>query len=166
MSGPGRALTLWTARNRGPKDQREFRPQGQALQFDANPKSHSEVLGSTAVMAQMSGLFLIAAIVIGIVGRLGEARLVEAFVNGARDLLGVALIIGLARGIVNLHHPSMRHARLRVNFSTEIDEQCLGFLTIIKGLRYKRQNNLSCFCAAILCFQKIGQLRNLSLFPL
>jgi len=51
-------------------------------------------------MAQMSGLFLFAAIVIGIVGRLGEARLVEAFVNGARDLLGVALIIGLARGIV------------------------------------------------------------------
>ncbi len=51
-------------------------------------------------MAQMSGLFLAAAIVIGIVGRLGEARLVEAFLAGARDLLGVALIIGLARGIV------------------------------------------------------------------
>ena len=51
-------------------------------------------------MAQMSGLFLIAAILIGIIARLGEARLVETFVNGARDLLGVALIIGLARGIV------------------------------------------------------------------
>lgn len=51
-------------------------------------------------MAEMSGLFLVAAIIIGIIGRLGEARLVEAFVNGARDLLGVALIIGLARGIV------------------------------------------------------------------
>lgn len=51
-------------------------------------------------MAEMSGLFLAAAVIIGIVGRLGEAKLVEAFVNGARDLLGVALIIGLARGIV------------------------------------------------------------------
>ena len=51
-------------------------------------------------MAQMSGLFLVAAIVVGIVARMGEARLVETFVNGARDLLGVALIIGLARGIV------------------------------------------------------------------
>lgn len=51
-------------------------------------------------MAQMSGLFLFAAIVIGIVARLGEQKLVEVFVNGARDLLGVALIIGLARGIV------------------------------------------------------------------
>ncbi len=51
-------------------------------------------------MAQMSGLFLIAAIIIGIIARLAEARLVDTFVNGARDLLGVALIIGLARGIV------------------------------------------------------------------
>ena len=51
-------------------------------------------------MAEMSGLFLAAAIVIGIVARLGESKLVESFVNGARDLLGVALIIGLARGIV------------------------------------------------------------------
>jgi uncharacterized ion transporter superfamily protein YfcC len=51
-------------------------------------------------MAQMSGLFLFAAILIGIIARLGEARLVEAFMNGARDLLGVALIIGLARGVV------------------------------------------------------------------
>jgi uncharacterized ion transporter superfamily protein YfcC len=51
-------------------------------------------------MAEMSGLFLAAAIVIGLVARLGEGKLVESFVNGARDLLGVALIIGLARGIV------------------------------------------------------------------
>jgi len=51
-------------------------------------------------MAEMSGLFLAAAIIIGIIARLGEGKLVESFVNGARDLLGVALIIGLARGIV------------------------------------------------------------------
>ena len=51
-------------------------------------------------MAEMSGLFLVAAIGIGIIARLGEGKLVESFVNGARDLLGVALIIGLARGIV------------------------------------------------------------------
>jgi uncharacterized ion transporter superfamily protein YfcC len=51
-------------------------------------------------MAEMSGLFLAAAIVIGIVARLGEGKLVDSFVSGARDLLGVALIIGLARGIV------------------------------------------------------------------
>ncbi|MEX2297191.1 MAG: YfcC family protein [Dongiaceae bacterium] len=51
-------------------------------------------------MAEMTGLFFAAALVIGIVARLGEKSLVENFVSGARDLLGVALIIGLARGIV------------------------------------------------------------------
>ena len=51
-------------------------------------------------MAEMSALFLAAAIVVGLISRMGESGLVTAFVNGARDLLGVALIIGLARGIV------------------------------------------------------------------
>lgn len=51
-------------------------------------------------MAQMGALFLGMAILIGLVGRLGEKRLTSNFVDGARDLLGVALIIGLARGIV------------------------------------------------------------------
>jgi uncharacterized ion transporter superfamily protein YfcC len=51
-------------------------------------------------MAQMGALFLGAAIVVGLIGRLGEKRLTGAFVDGARDLLGVALVIGLARGIV------------------------------------------------------------------
>ncbi|WP_138935004.1 YfcC family protein [Roseovarius arcticus] len=51
-------------------------------------------------MAQMGGLFLGAAVVIGLIARLGEKGLTGAFVDGARDLLGVALVIGLARGIV------------------------------------------------------------------
>ncbi len=51
-------------------------------------------------MAQMGALFLGAAIVIGVIARLGEKGLTNAFVDGARDLLGVALVIGLARGIV------------------------------------------------------------------
>ncbi len=51
-------------------------------------------------MARMGALFLGAAILTGLIGRLGEKRLTGAFVDGARDLLGVALVIGLARGIV------------------------------------------------------------------
>lgn len=51
-------------------------------------------------MAEMSVLFLGSSIVVGIVGWLGEKTFTDAFVNGARDLLGVALIIGIARGIV------------------------------------------------------------------
>ena len=51
-------------------------------------------------MAEKSGLFLFAGIAIGLIGRLGEKGLVDAFVGGARGLLGVALIIGPARDIV------------------------------------------------------------------
>ncbi len=51
-------------------------------------------------MAEMSMLFLAAAIAIGIIGWVGEKAFTDAFVNGSRDLLGVALIIGIARGIV------------------------------------------------------------------
>ena len=51
-------------------------------------------------MAEMTALFFAAAIVIGIIARLGEQSLVDSFLGGARDLLGVALIIGMARGIV------------------------------------------------------------------
>ena len=51
-------------------------------------------------MGEMSAFFLAAAILVGFVARSGEKNFVDAFVNGARDLLGVALIIGLARGIV------------------------------------------------------------------
>ena len=48
---------------------------------------------------EFSALFLFFAIVIGLVGRLGEAGISETFINGARDMLGVALIIGVARGV-------------------------------------------------------------------
>lgn len=51
-------------------------------------------------MAEMSALFLAVAIVVGLVGWMGEKPFTSAFVDGARDLLGVALVIGLARGIV------------------------------------------------------------------
>src|SRR5262245_20597605 len=47
----------------------------------------------------MTASFLLFAILIGVVGRMGEGELTSTFVDGARDLLGVALIIGIARGI-------------------------------------------------------------------
>ena len=48
---------------------------------------------------EMTASFILFSIVIGLIGRLGEGELTDAFVAGARDLLGVALIIGIARGI-------------------------------------------------------------------
>jgi uncharacterized ion transporter superfamily protein YfcC len=48
---------------------------------------------------EMTASFLLFAIVIGIVAGMKEGELTTTFVDGARDLLGVALIIGIARGI-------------------------------------------------------------------
>jgi uncharacterized ion transporter superfamily protein YfcC len=48
---------------------------------------------------EMTASFLLFSILIGLAGRQGETRFVESFVNGAKDLLGVALIIGIARGV-------------------------------------------------------------------
>jgi uncharacterized ion transporter superfamily protein YfcC len=48
---------------------------------------------------EMTACFLFFGILIGLIGRLPEKTLVDTFVDGARDMLGVALIIGVARGI-------------------------------------------------------------------
>lgn len=48
---------------------------------------------------EMTASFLLFAIIIGLIGGMSEGALTETFVDGARDLLGVALIIGVARGI-------------------------------------------------------------------
>ncbi|OOF14703.1 C4-dicarboxylate ABC transporter [Salinivibrio sp. PR932] len=51
-------------------------------------------------MAEISAVFLGAAIIIGLIARMSEEEITTSFIDGARDLLGVALIIGIARGIV------------------------------------------------------------------
>ncbi len=48
---------------------------------------------------EMTASFLLFAILIGLAGRMSENGFTSTFVDGARDLLGVALIIGIARGI-------------------------------------------------------------------
>ncbi|KMV29983.1 YfcC family protein [Photobacterium swingsii] len=51
-------------------------------------------------MAEISGMFLASTIIIGLIARMSEEEFTSSFIDGARDLLGVALIIGIARGIV------------------------------------------------------------------
>ena len=51
---------------------------------------------------ELSGLFLVGGILIGLVYGLGEEDTVDAFVAGAADLIGVAFIIGISRGITVL----------------------------------------------------------------
>ncbi len=51
---------------------------------------------------ELSGLFLVGGIVIGLVCGLGEEETADAFVAGASELLGVAFIIGISRGVTVL----------------------------------------------------------------
>lgn len=51
---------------------------------------------------EIAALFLIAGIIIGIIGGLKSDNLVEAFIDGAKDMVGTALIIALARAALVL----------------------------------------------------------------
>ncbi|MDX1435365.1 MAG: hypothetical protein R3335_01045 [Anaerolineales bacterium] len=48
---------------------------------------------------ELSALFMVMGVVIGLVGGLGEKGTVDAFIDGARDMIGVALVVAVARGI-------------------------------------------------------------------
>lgn len=51
---------------------------------------------------EIAALFLVMAIVVGIVGRLSSDEFIEAFIHGAKDLITTALVIALARGTMIL----------------------------------------------------------------
>ncbi len=53
----------------------------------------------TFYFAESSVVFILAAVVIGLIGKLGEEKTVSAIVAGAGDFLGAALIIVLARAV-------------------------------------------------------------------
>ncbi len=51
---------------------------------------------------ELSALFLVSGVIIGLIDRMGEEEIAETYVAGCADLLGVALIIGISRGITVL----------------------------------------------------------------
>ena len=51
---------------------------------------------------ELSALFLVGGVVIGLIDHMGEEEIAETYVAGCADLLGVALIIGISRGITVL----------------------------------------------------------------
>lgn len=86
-------------------------------------------------MARMGALFLGSAIVVGLIGRLGEKKLTGAFVDGARDLLGVALVIGLARGIVVVMEQGLiADTILHASAQTLGDLSSIPFIATIFGI--------------------------------
>lgn len=53
----------------------------------------------TWYLPEVTMLFVAMAVLIGFVSKMGEARFLKAFMNGAGDFIGVALICAVARGI-------------------------------------------------------------------
>jgi uncharacterized ion transporter superfamily protein YfcC len=53
---------------------------------------------------EISAIFLTLGILVGVVGRLSVNEITDSFISGAKDLVGTALIIALARGILILSH--------------------------------------------------------------
>jgi uncharacterized ion transporter superfamily protein YfcC len=50
-------------------------------------------------LPEMSALFLVSAILVAIITRVNEGVFIDQFIEGARSLLSVAFIIGVARGV-------------------------------------------------------------------
>ncbi len=51
---------------------------------------------------ELSALFLVGGIAVGLIDRMGEAEIAETYVAGCADMLGVGFIIGISRGITVL----------------------------------------------------------------
>lgn len=49
---------------------------------------------------EIAALFLVSGFLAGWIGRLGSDETIHSFIDGAKDLVGTALVIGLARGVL------------------------------------------------------------------
>lgn len=56
---------------------------------------------------ELSGLFLVGGLLTGVAVRLSESEIISGFVGGAADLLGVAFIIAISRGITVIMNEGM-----------------------------------------------------------
>ncbi|MEG2928216.1 MAG: YfcC family protein [Oscillospiraceae bacterium] len=65
--------------------------------YDMIP-TYSAALGDW-YFGQLSVWFLVMSVIIGIAAGMGEKELIKTFMTGVRDLVSVALIVGLSRGI-------------------------------------------------------------------
>lgn len=72
-------------------------PWAQVLTGDADATPYGWELDWS--FAQLAAMFIVAAVIVGVVARLGEKKLAETLIQGAADFISPALIIMLARGV-------------------------------------------------------------------
>jgi uncharacterized ion transporter superfamily protein YfcC len=84
---------------------------------------------------EMTASFLLFSILIAVVGRMPEGAFTSTFVDGARDLLGVALIIGVARGItVVMNNGLITDTVLNAAETAVSDLGGVAFINLMYGL--------------------------------
>ena len=69
-----------------------------SLPVFGNVLGHTVALGDW-FFTEMTMLFLVGAVLIGIVYGFNEKKIVDLFIHGAKDILSVALILGVAKGL-------------------------------------------------------------------
>ncbi|TNE48444.1 MAG: YfcC family protein [Bacteroidetes bacterium] len=85
---------------------------------------------------EMTTVFFVGAVLIAIIAGVGERTFVDAFVRGANDLLGVALIIGLARGVTVLMDDGLISDTLLYYSSNAVDGMPKGLFINVMMLLY------------------------------
>ncbi|KAB7843702.1 YfcC family protein [Streptomyces mobaraensis] len=103
-------------------------PWASALTGRADAKPYGWELGWS--FAQLAALFLTAALLVGIVARLGERRLSAVVVQGAADFLAPALTIVLARGVTVI----MNNARITDTVLHSIESAVTGTAASVFGV--------------------------------
>jgi len=78
---------------------------------------------------EMTSTFLVGAILIGIIGRVKEIVFVEAFAKGAAELLSVAFIVGIARGVTILMEDGLISDTILYHASTITEGMNKGVFT-------------------------------------
>ncbi|WP_282123047.1 YfcC family protein [Algibacter mikhailovii] len=85
---------------------------------------------------EMTAIFLVGAIVIGLIARIKEGVFIEAFVKGVADLLGVAFIVGIARGVTILMEDGLISDTLLYYASTMTEGMNKGVFTNVMLITY------------------------------
>ncbi|MGO1469785.1 MAG: YfcC family protein [Tissierella sp.] len=85
---------------------------------------------------EMAGLFLAVALIIIFLSGLGEKEAVATFLNGAADLIGVVLIIGVARGINIIMDNGMISDTLLFYASGIIENMNKGIFAVVQMILF------------------------------
>lgn len=85
---------------------------------------------------EMSGLFLTVAIIMIFLSNLGEKKAINTFIDGAADLIGVALIIGVARAINIIMDDGMISDTLLFYTSSVIKNMNKGIFAVVQMILF------------------------------